>query len=258
MSSKNPEKDIYEAALMGTKNIMEAAHATGVEKIIYTSSVGVLGESKTNNGCSTEADYIENPKLHYIRAKTDSEKLSWEYAEKYNMDMITALPSGMIGPGFLRSTPTTDIFVKLFRNEVPIIPQFHLDYVDVRDVAKGHVDLFEKNEAKGRYILSGQGFHTRELAQILRDEYPDMKIPKIMLPDWMMPLAVFFDLVESSVKGTERLLTSDVVYEFGNGKMQKFSSQKARQEINWNPRPISESLRDTIEWIKQNFQKKNR
>ena len=258
MSSKNPKKDIYDAAILGTKNIMEAARDNGIQKIIYTSSVGTLGESRNEDGFSTEEDLIENPKLHYIRAKKDSEKLAWEYAEKYSIDVITVLPSGMIGPGFQRSTPTTEIFVKLFRNEIPMLPPFHLDYVDVRDVAKGHADLFEKKDAKGRFILNGEGLHTKEVAQLLREEFPDMKIPHMILPNWMMPAAVFFDLMESIVKGSKRLLTFDVVEEFGNGKMQKYSSQKARREINWNPRPVRESLRDTIKWIEQNFKKKNR
>ena len=256
MASGNPEKDIYEAAIAGTVNIMEAVKTAGIGKIVYTSSSGALGSSGKNDPLKTENDYVKNPRLHYIRAKADSENKFWEYAEKYKLNGVATLPSTMLGPGFVRPTPSVQVFVDLYHGKLPALPPFHFDYVDVRDVAKAHVDILENNKAKGRYILNGKGYYVKEIAEMLRRDFPELKVPNLFLPEWMVPVAVAFDWIETKLTGKERLVTSDVIDEFGPGKLQKYSSQKARDELGWNPRPVEESLRDMIAWIKTNFPKK--
>jgi dihydroflavonol-4-reductase len=251
MHAKDPKSAIYEPTLMGMQNILETIRAEKIKKIIYTSSVGCVGSSGKGERPRTEDEWVENPDLMYVKAKTDAERSFHDFIKRNGMQGVAALPSAMIGPNFITPSPSVELFVRLVKGKVPAVLPAHFDYVDVRDVARGHVDLFEKENASGRYILSGTGYWLHEIMQMIRKDFPELKIPSLILPEFLLPLAIFSDWLEDRIRKSGRLLTDDVIKEFGQGKIQSFSYAKAKKEIGWSPRPVEESVRDTIEWIKK-------
>jgi len=76
-----------------------------------------------------------------------------EYAKEVNMNLVVINPTAVIGPYFHRHTPSTILFDKLLKGELRVLPPQTFGYVDVRDVALGHVKAYENNNAEGRHIL---------------------------------------------------------------------------------------------------------
>ena len=80
--------------------------------------------------------------------KTEAEKRAWDYAKNVEMKLVVMNPTAVIGPYFHRHTPSTMLFEKLLKNELPVLPPQTFGYVDVRDVALGHLKAYENENAE--------------------------------------------------------------------------------------------------------------
>ncbi|KAF4359661.1 hypothetical protein G4B88_000472 [Cannabis sativa] len=100
--------------------------------------------------------------IWYVLSKTLAEKAAWEFCNKNGIDLVTVLPSFLIGPS------ETEKF------------QFHgrMGYVHIDDVATCHILVFEHKNANGRYLCSSTVLDIDELASFLSKRYPYLPIPK--------------------------------------------------------------------------------
>ena len=174
--AKNVQKEIIDANIEGTRNIIEASAVQGVKKIIYVSSTFTLDHSKVPmDETGWNNDYSEP----YSRSKTEAEKLAWNLAKKYNLWMVSILPSGMIGPNcFGHLTPTMEFLTKILTNQIPFDPNFNFNFVDIRDIANMMITASEKGKNGERYILAQeQPISSTEVFEFAHSLNPDTKIP---------------------------------------------------------------------------------
>ena len=120
--ARNPQKEILDPSLIGGINVLEAAHAAGVQKVVFTSSVAAVGTVEAGGKPRTEADWNERAIDPYTRAKTEAEKRAWAYAQDKGLNMVSILPAAVIGPDFYRHTPSTQMFELLLRGRMPFLP----------------------------------------------------------------------------------------------------------------------------------------
>ncbi len=100
----NPQADIIEPNLQGTRNILEAAASQGVERIVYVSSEVTLDHNVVPMDESTwRSEFHNNP---YVQSKTEAEQLAWQLAEDLDLDMVSVLPGAILGPNCFNLTPT--------------------------------------------------------------------------------------------------------------------------------------------------------
>ena len=149
--AKNLETEIIRPNVTGTEIVLEAAAEAKVKKIVYVSSVAAVGH---NGEPLNESSWNNELSNAYYRSKIESEKRAWELAEKYNLWMVSILPSAMIGPFANRLTDTMQFLDTIRKNELPINPNFFFNFVDVRDVAKGVYTSSIEGESGNRYILA--------------------------------------------------------------------------------------------------------
>ena len=107
-STSGDEQVILDTANQGTENVLRAAAAEGIKRIVYTSSVAAIG-STPKGVVKDESNWNENFSLPYTRAKTESEKRAWALAEELDLDLRVINPSGVLGGSFSRPTPSTQI-----------------------------------------------------------------------------------------------------------------------------------------------------
>jgi dihydroflavonol-4-reductase len=122
--------------------------------------------------------------------------------------------------------------------------------VHVDDVAAGHLLAYEKGALGEAYILGGEN---RTLQWILQNvaDLTGQQPPRIRLPHWFVtPMAYIWEGVTRMRGSGEPLLTVDSVRMAR--KLMYFSSEKARRELGYSPRPAVEALRDEIEWFYKN------
>ena len=247
--AENPEKEIIEPSIVGGINALKAAKKMGVEKVIFTSSTAAIGKEALDGGALTEEDWNDGSDQPYAYAKTEAEKRAWKYAEENQMKLVVINPTAVIGPNFYRHTPTTMMFHNVMSGKFPLIPPVIFGYVDVRDVARGHVLAYENKEADGRHILSTGCLSAKKLISIIKTIKPETSMPKREAPLWLMKIAAYVE-VGKSWFGYKPMFTPSIVREY-MGKKTEYDSKKAREELGWAPMELEKSIKDTLEWIER-------
>ena len=246
--ARNPEEEIINPSIIGGINALQAATKAGVKKVIFTSSTAAIGRSGPNGRALTEDDWNYKSKHPYSYAKTEAEKRAWDYAKNVGMKLVVMNPTAVIGPYFHRHTPSTMLFEKLLKNELPVLPPQTFGYVDVRDVALGHLKAYENENAEGRHILCTSCLDGFELMDIIREFEPDLELPNKIIPMWKMKLFARWEITKSKFGYIPRV-SPETVKEYMN-KITNYDSSKARGTLGWNPIEINDSIRDTLNWIK--------
>jgi dihydroflavonol-4-reductase len=244
--AKDPE-EIVRNNLEGTRAVMQAALAAGVERVVYTSSVATLSLKHVpadETQPLSEAEAIGA----YKRSKVVAERLVESMVVEQRLPAVIASPSTPIGPRDVRPTPTGRIIVEAATGKMPAFVDTGLNLVHVDDVAEGHWLALQKGRIGERYILGGQDVSLREmLAEIAR--LTDRKPPTVNLPRGpLYPLAYAAEAI-ARLTGREPFLTADAL------KMSRyrmfFSSAKAERELGYRARPYVEALADALAWFRQ-------
>ncbi|KAK1388676.1 Cinnamoyl-CoA reductase [Heracleum sosnowskyi] len=179
----NPEEKLLVPAVEGTRNVLNACLKAGVRKVIVVSSAGANMvnpnwpmDQDIDESCWTDTEYCRSTKNWYCLAKTIAEKEAWLHAKESGLDIVTICPSIVIGP-MLQSTANASSLhiLRYMKGSSVRVDNREFPLVDVRDLAKGILMLYENNEAKGRYICSSFGLRIRELVDKLQCLFPDYK-----------------------------------------------------------------------------------
>lgn len=251
MHTGNPELDIRKPAIEGTINVLEAASECNIKKMVYTSSVAAVGSS-TNGQKKNEEKWNDDAAEFYAKSKTDAERILWKKSRELNLNVVSILPGMIIGPNFNRHTPSTYLFEKILKEKVPMILPVEFSLVDVRDVAIAHIDAFESAASNGRYITAGEPLKMQQIINIIAKVRPGLRLPTKLVPAFLYPFLPFLDKMEALFTGSMRTITKGVVSEYLNGSVQDFDTTKIRNELNWKPRSIEQSIADTLDWVETN------
>lgn len=239
---------ILDTANKGTENVLRAAAACGIKRVVYTSSVAAIG-STPKKVVKDESNWNENFSMPYTRAKTESERRAWELAKELDIDLRVINPSGVLGGSFSRPTPSTDIIGDAMKGKYPVVPKIPLAFVHVEDVATAHRLAYEVDEAHGRYVLAPyQNCTIHDLLKRAKKLYPKMKFPRFGIPLWLLPVVVFQDWFMGLFSG-KRLLTRSAAKSFSKGDS-KYSSKKAENELGITWKSYDDCIHDTVEAYK--------
>jgi dihydroflavonol-4-reductase len=247
------EEEVVRPSVEGADNVLRAAADAKVGKVVFTSSLVTLPLTKSGAPPSTEEDWTEDLRTPYLRAKTLGERRAWELAREFRIDLVTLLPGGFYGPGFVRNTPSIDliecIMLGYFRTGIPNI---NVPYVDVRDVVSAHL-LAAEQDCSGRFIVCNDRFPTlREVNEIMHQIDASVPSPLVQLPNAMLAAAPFFDRLNRLLLGTPRIMTPEFAATM-RGKIWNASNARIKRELGWKQSvPLDVSLNDTMQQIRLN------
>ena len=242
---------IYRANVDGTVNLMRAALAAGIERIVYTSSVATLGL----NANGTPSDETAKSSLatmigHYKRSKFLAEEAVTALARDAGLPAVIVNPSTPIGPRDIKPTPTGRLIRDAALGRLPAYVDTGLNVVHVDDVAAGHLLAFERGRAGERYILGGEDMSLRRILELVAAA-TGRHAPRIRLPhDLVMPVAHIAEAWTRVFGGSEPLVTRDGVRM--SRKRMYFSSAKAERELGYRRRPAKDAIADAIAWFEAN------
>ena len=244
-----PDPDtIYRVNVEGTRQLMEAALAAGVARIVYTSSVATLGLHKDGTPADEDtpvslADMVGHYKRSKFLAETEVSRL---VAEK-GLPAVIVNPSTPIGPGDIKPTPTGRMIDDAAAGRMPAYVDTGLNIVHVDDVAAGHLLAFDKGTPGERYILGGDDLSLKDiLTEIAR--LTGRAPPAISLPhDLIMPIAYIAEAIARLTGGKDPMVTVDGV-RMARKKM-FFSSAKAERLLGYRHRPAAEALAAAVGWF---------
>lgn len=250
--AKDPQREIIEPSITGGMNMLRAAKAAGVKKVVFTSSVAAVGSDAPADKPLTEDCWNDDAKNPYFYAKTEAERRAWAFAKESGLQLVAINPGAVIGPGFYRHTPSTQAFEALLRGKLPLVLPVGFTFVDARDVAAAHLLAYEKSEAQGRYLAVDRFCTMLELMAECKALEPKLKVPAMAAPVWSLNLIAGFDWLGNKLSGAPRMVTRAMVAEVG-GKYQRASGAKIRRELGWQPLDFKQSLADTLSWVRKHF-----
>jgi len=236
----------------GTKNVLDAARELGIEKIVVTSTAGVLGPSG-DRPVKEDDERIGNILNEYEETKTQSEILCKDYCNKYNMHIVIVNPPRVYGPGVESESNGVTRLVRFYlAGKWKIIPgdgNGTGSYVHVDDVVNGHILAMEKGRSGERYILSGVNISYKDFFSLLAI-VSGKKVNLYPLPVWMMMLAGYAIMGYAKVTGKPPLITPKWIRKYLYNW--SLSCEKAQRELGYTYRSLEEGLRQTVDWVKQN------
>ena len=249
--AKNPQEEIIDPSIIGGINALKAARKANVKKVVFTSSTAAVGRSGPKGRALNEDDWNDKSKHPYSYAKTEAERRAWEYANAVDMNVVVINPTAVIGPYFHRHPPSTMLFDKILKGELKVLPPQTFGYVDVRDVALGHIRAYENENAQGRHILCTQCIDGFELMDLIQEVEPELEVPRKIAPLWKVKMFARLEAMRTIFGHTPRV-SPQTVKEY-MGKITNYDSSKARGTLGWNPMNLKDSIRDTMNWIKHNL-----
>lgn len=249
---KDPQRELIDPALKGTRNVLNQATKTpSVKRVVVTSSCAAIYTDasdvhQTPNGILTEEIWNTTASLEYqpySYSKTLAEKEAWKVAESQNQwDLVTLNPCLVLGPATNPKTATSESFTilkQLGDGTLKMgVPNLGIGVVDVRDLAQAHFNAGFLPEANGRNIICAHSSSMLEMAKILHQEYGDKyKVPSGALPKWL--LMIIGPLVNKSI--TRKFIRNNVNITW------KADNSKGRKELNMSYRPLQETLHDSFQ-----------
>lgn len=246
IASKFDQK-VYDVNVVGTKNIADVALEYKVKKFIHVSSVHAILEEK--NKTIKEVDKFYPDKVEGLYAKTKAEASNYILdMSKKGLNAIVVHPSGIIGPGNYGKGHLSQLIIDYLNNRLTAIVKGGYDFVDVRDVADGILKAIEKGRVGECYILSNRYFEIKEIINLLH-EVTNHKPIKTILPNWFAKLTAPIAELYYKILKQPPLYTSYSIYTLSTNS--HFSHEKATKELDYNPRDMKKTLKDTVDWLKK-------
>ena len=242
-SKHDPE--VWNINVQGTDNVMCLARDTGVDRIVYVSSVHAIPERPAGETI-TEVSSFSPDKVHgqYAKSKAAAAQIVMNYASA-GLNVSIVHPSGIIGPGDTQFRNHMIRTIKaMAEGRISVGLQGGYDFVDSRDVVSGIIGCEEKGRPGECYILNGHYISVLELVNTVR-RFRGKKPTRIEAPHaaakLIAPIAEWFS---NAVKKEAPLLTPYSVYTLHTNGC--FSHEKATREFGYQPRPLEESIHDSL------------
>lgn len=239
VASPNPrelpknENELLVPAINGVRHVLQAAAANGVKRVVLTSSSSALMYGRPQGQESGRYDEsmwtdvtnrVDN--TAYYRSKTLAERAAWDFMhdDTSGLELTTVLPGLILGPVLEEDFGNSaNAVLKLLDGSMPAVPDMGFDIVDVRSITDLLLRAQEQPAAAGQRFLGTAGFLTlAQMATLLRTQFPDRKIPRRVLPNFLTRALSWFD-------PTIRPILVDL------GHRRQGDSRKARQQLGWQP-----------------------
>ncbi|MBI1274016.1 MAG: NAD-dependent epimerase/dehydratase family protein [Alphaproteobacteria bacterium] len=241
---------MYQANVEGTQALMNAALLMGVKRIVYTSSVAVLGSNADGTSADeTTPSHVGGMIGHYKRSKFLAEETVKAMIAEKGLPAVIVNPSAPIGPRDIKPTPTGRMIVEAMHGRMPAFVDTGLNVVHVDDVAIGHVLAYDRGEVGERYILGGENLLLRDILRHVA-EITGRKPPTLALPRGLIYPIAFGAELAARITGRDPFVTIDGL-NMARKKM-FFSIKKAESRLGYRARAAYDAILDAVNWFKQN------
>ena len=239
---------IYRVNVDGTRALMMAALAAGVERVVYTSSVATLGLNKDGSASDEQTPVgLDDMTGHYKRSKFLAEAEVHRLIAERGLPAVIVNPSTPVGPRDIKPTPTGRMIADAAAGKMPAYVDTGLNIVHVDDVAAGHLLAFQRGRIGERYVLGGENLTLKQILTMIAG-ISGRKPPTVSLPHGaLLPVAYLVEAVARATGLKDPMLTVDGIRMAR--KQMFFSSAKAERELGYRSRSAIEALTDAVAWF---------
>ena len=242
--AKDP-RELYRSNVDGTRNLLQAAKNAGVERVVYTSTVGVIGIPDHGIGNEETTVSLADMAGDYKRSKFLAEQVALEFASG-GLPVVVVNPTAPVGDHDVKPTPTGQTILDFLDGKMPAFIDTGLNIVDASDIAEGHFLACERGRAGERYILGSENLTLAQIFQSLA-KLTGAKAPRMRLPYAVAYCAGVCSTAWAEVTGAPPRVPLQAV-RMARKKMW-VTHDKACRELGFNPGPAEMALRRAVEWF---------
>lgn len=249
-----PARDFYAINVKGTRNVCQAALEAGVKMFVFTSSCEVLGPARhaslrlggEADGHADETTPLDFKRVkgHYERSKFLAELAVHEY-EAEGLPTAIIRPTAVIGPGDIHGSPPGALIRAFLDRRIPAYYDAGINVVDSRDVAAAHIAALAKRSRGRTFIVGGHNIRLKELFDEISN-ISGVPAPKTTVGYKTALAAAMCRALASLFTNRHPGITVNGIRTIRHPW--HFDSSRARQELGVEPRPLSETVRDAVEW----------
>lgn len=232
----------------GTKIVTDIAKELGFKRMIFVSSVDAITRRMGKEPIYEQERYDESKVVGvYSKSKAIANNYVLDQADD-NFEVIIVCPSAIMGPNDPFGAPINIAIKKAITNKLPAVTKGGYDIVDVRDVAKGIVDLLQKGQNKESYILNGEYISVKDLMGTAAT-IAGAKVVKFTVPFWLIKMISPFIELHAKLWKKKPLFTGfsmDCLAQNSN-----YCHDKMTALTGYQPMDIKKSLTDTINWMRE-------
>jgi dihydroflavonol-4-reductase len=249
IASPKDENELIRPAVEGTLRAMKAAHSAKVNRVILTSSLAAIYGRDLPAGMKEYDETLWTDVTHpvgrvaYTKSKAMAEKAAWDYVSKDapGIALTTINPVLVLGAPLDRNFGSSiSVVERIMKGKDPMLPDLRFALVDVRDVAKMHVQAIKVEATQGQRILaSSETFSFVEIARYIKSIYPKSKAKPIQAPTLLIK---FLSLFDGQIKAILPLLEKPMMV----------SNEKAKQLLGIKFIPAEVAIRESADYLVKN------
>ncbi len=239
---------IYRNNVEGLVNAMDVALACGVERFIFTSSMGTLGFNPDGPVTEDIPFNWRDRASPYILARLEAEQRLLAYCRERGLPGVALCVANTYGPQDFQPTPHGHGLWQAARGETRAVLDAAAPMVDIRDVAQAALQAERYGRAGERYIIANEYISNRDFYGMAAAEQG--RPPPRFIPLWFAhTIAWLAERVYMLTGRKDYLLSTDAV--FLSNAFREMDNSKARNELHWQPRPVQETVRDAMAWFSE-------
>jgi dihydroflavonol-4-reductase len=242
------ESAMYHSNVDGTRNLLDVARQAGVERFVYTSTVGCIGIPNDRPGDESTPVSLQDMSGAYKCSKFLAEQEALKSAQS-GFPVVIVNPTAPVGDHDFKPTPTGKTILDYLKGAMPAYIDTGLNLIDVRDTALGHLLACEHGKPGERYILGCENLTLRQIFSRL-ETISGIPGPRVRLPYAVAYAAGLGSTAWARISGTEPRAPIDAV-RMAKKKMW-VSADKAKTELGLRPGPVDAALKNAVEWFRAN------
>ena len=242
-------KQVEAINVAGVQCVVNACISAGVKRLVHTSSFHAQTQEPLDETLDESRPLIDsNSSPPYNRSKAAGERII-RAAILNGLDAVIITPAGMIGPYDFQPSHFGATLLAMAQGKLPVIIDAGLDWVDTRDVADTMIRACDHAKGGAKYILGGHWANLKDIARQV-SQITGTRPPKIVLPLWLAKSSAPLVSALDRIRQKRPLFTSISMKELESNR--NLSHMKASKELGYKPRPLQDTITDTIDWFKVN------
>jgi len=242
-------KVFYDINVEGTKTILNAALEQGMKKVVYTSSAITMGSHGAETPANEESEFnLWKMGDHYSISKYLGEVEALKIANQ-GLPLVIVNPTGITGVRDIKPTPTGKVIVDFLNRKMRAYMDAGGNFVDVEDVARGHILAAQKGRIGERYILGNENMSVVDLFRLI-EELTGVKPPSFKIPYSVALVLGYMNQLITSITRKPPIVSAPMV-RMGS-KYTYCDSSKAINELGFTQTPIRTTIEKAINWFREN------
>lgn len=236
--------------VLGTRNVVEACLRCGVRRLVHFSSIHALEQKPLHVPVDESRPLVGSwTAPPYDRSKAAGER-EVQKGIAQGLDAVILNPTGVIGPYDYKPSYLGAVLLALSRGSLPGLVAGGFDWVDVRDVVAGAIRAAERAPSGAKYLLSGHWASVRDLAALV-EAISGVRAPRLVWPTALAYIGAPFSTLFAHLTGRRPLYTIVSLRALQSNRA--ISHARATRDLDYHPRPLQETIADTLRWFAENM-----